>query len=255
MQEGQGAAVTPGDDERIAYLAGEDGGSLPADETASLDALRAELGAAAVWDEPPPELEDLVVLAVARAAAQESGRTPATSAVAPPSSAPSSSSAPSRSAARSPSPWSRLRARLPVRRPALALSLPLAAVAAAAVVVVLINSSTASNPPLQFAMVVQGTALAPAAHGSATLTKTLSGWRIQLSATGLPRRDGKDFYQAWLKNAAGVLVPVGTFNDGRKVTLWSGVPVTKFRSLTVTQQEANGNPKSTGRKVLIGTIH
>jgi hypothetical protein len=248
MQEGQGAAVTPGDDERIAYLAGEDGGSLPADETASLDALRAELGAAAVWDEPPPELEDLVVLAVARAAAQESGRTPATSAAAPPS------SAPSRSAAHSPSPWSRLRAWLPVRRPALALSLPLAAVAAAAVVVVLINSSSASNPPLQFAMVVQGTALAPAAHGSATLTKTLSGWRIQLSATGLPRRDGKDFYQAWLKNAAGILVPVGTFNDARKVTLWSGVPVTKFRSLTVTQQEANGNPKSTGRKVLIGTI-
>jgi hypothetical protein len=91
-------------------------------------------------------------------------------------------------------------------------------------------------------------------HGSATLTKTLSGWRIQLSATGLPRRDGKNFYEAWLKNAAGVLVPVGTFNDARKVTLWSGVPVTKFRSLTVTQQAANGDPKSSGRKVLTGTI-
>jgi hypothetical protein len=225
--------VTPSDDERIAYLAGEDAASLPAAEMAALDALRAELGAAAVWEEPPDELEDRVVLAVTREAAQERGRAPAPT----------------------PSPlrWSRLRARL-ARRPALSLSLPLAAVAAAAVVVVLITSSSASNPPLQFAMVVQGTALAPGAHGSATLTKTLSGWRIQLSATGLPRRDGTEFYQAWLKNAAGVLVPVGTFNDARKVTLWSGVPVTKFRSLTVTQQEANGNPKSTGRKVLIGTI-
>ena len=88
----------------------------------------------------------------------------------------------------------------------------------------------------------------------ATLTKTTSGWRIQLSATGLPRRDGTQFYQAWLKNAAGILVPIGTFNDARKVTLWSGVPVTKFRSLSVTQQVANGNPRSTGRRVLTGTI-
>jgi hypothetical protein len=47
---------------------------------------------------------------------------------------------------------------------------------------------------------------------------------------------------------------VGTFNDARNVTLWSGVPVTKFRSLTVTQQVANGNPKSSGRRVLTGTI-
>ena len=226
--------MTPSDDDRIAYLAGEDGGSLPADELAALDALRAELGAAAIWDEPPTELEDQVVLAVSRAASQERGPAPA--------------------ASQSPSWWSRLRARLPVRRPVLALSLPVAAVAAAVVVVVLITSSSASNPPLQFAMVVHGTALAPAAHGSATLTKTTSGWRIQLAATGLPRRDGAEYYEAWLKNAAGVLVPVGTFNDARKVTLWSGVPVTKFRSLTVTQQVANGNPKSSGRKVLIGTI-
>ena len=76
----------------------------------------------------------------------------------------------------------------------------------------------------------------------------------KLNATGLPRREGKQFYQAWLKNAAGVLVPVGTFNDARNVTLWSGVPVTKFRTLSVTQQVANGNPKSSGRRVLVGTI-
>jgi hypothetical protein len=224
--------VTPGDDERIAYLAGEDGASLPADEVASLDALRAELAAAAIWDEPPRELEDQVVMAVTGAAAQErpQGRVPAASW------------------------WSRLRSRWRISRPALALSVSLPLAAAAAVVIVLVTNSGESTPALQFAMVVQGTALAPGAHGSATLTKTTSGWRIQLSATGLPRREGTEFYQAWLKNAAGILVPVGTFNDARKVTLWSGVPVTKFRSLTVTQQVANGNPKSTGRRVLTGTI-
>ena len=65
--------------------------------------------------------------------------------------------------------------------------------------------------------------------------------------------DGR-YYQAWLKNSAGVLVPIGTFNDAVNVTLWSGVPVTQFRTLTVTRQQANGNPASSGRRVLIGTI-
>ena len=103
-------------------------------------------------------------------------------------------------------------------------------------------------------MVVRGTPLAPDVHGNAKLTKTSSGWRIELRATGLPNLQNGRYYQAWLKNAAGILVPVGTFNDARNVTLWSGVPVTKFRTLTVTQQEANGNPASSARRVLIGTI-
>ena len=226
--------MTPSNEDRIAYLAGEDVTSLPTDEVAALDALRAELGAAATWEEPPGELEDQVVMLVARTAAEEHGRQPA--------------------GAPSPSWWSRLRARIPLRGPALALSLSLPVAAVAAVVLVFATNSGNGTAPLQFAMVVQGTPLAPGAHGSATLTKTTSGWRIQLSARGLPRREGKDFYQAWLKNAAGILVPVGTFNDARRVTLWSGVPVTKFRTLTVTQQVANGDPKSSGRKVLIGTI-
>jgi hypothetical protein len=232
--------VTPSDDDRIAYLAGEDVPSLSADEAAELDALRAELGAAAVWDEPPASLEDQVVRAVTEAAAAE------TATAAGPAEQTTQHDAPSRSW------WRGLRERLSLRS-GLALSLPVAA--AAAVAIVLVVGSSGGPRELQFAMVVQGTPLAPGASGSATLTKKLSGWEIKLNATGLPRREGKEFYQAWLKNAAGVLVPVGTFNDARNVTLWSGVPVTKFRTLSVTQQVANGNPKSSGRRVLIGTIH
>jgi hypothetical protein len=230
--------LTASDDERIAYLAGEDVPSLPAEERARLDALRAELGVPAIWEQPPAGLEDQVVMAVTRAAGQRPESEPAVE-PAPEPARPADG---------------RRRWRLAMRRPALAFSLSLPVVAAAVVAILLVTSSGKSAPGLQFAMVVQGTALAPGAHGNATLTKTTSGWRIQLSASGLPRRDGKDFYQAWLKNAAGVLVPVGTFNDARKVTLWSGVPVTEFRSLTVTQQVANGDPKSSGRKVLTGTI-
>ena len=230
--------MTPDDDDRIAYLAGEEIPSLSADEAAELDALRAELRAAAIWDEPPAALADQVVMAVTQAAAAEpAAAQPVTAEPAP-----------------SASWWASLRERLPLRRPGLALSLSVPVLAAAVLAIVLVTSSGTSAPELQFAMVVAGTRLAPGAHGSAMLTKKTSGWQIKLNATGLPRREGKQFYEAWLKNAAGVLVPVGTFNDARDVTLWSGVPVTKFRSLTVTQQVANGDPKSSGRRVLTGTI-
>jgi anti-sigma-K factor RskA len=128
------------------------------------------------------------------------------------------------------------------------------AAAAAAVVVLVVTRSSNAPAPLRFAMVVEGTPLAPYAHGSATLTKMESGWQIKLSATGLPHLANGRYYQAWLKNAAGILVPVGTFNDALNVTLWSGVPVTQYRTLTVTQQQAGGSPASSGRRVLIGTI-
>jgi anti-sigma-K factor RskA len=98
------------------------------------------------------------------------------------------------------------------------------------------------------------TDLAPAAAGTATLTKTSSGWRIALDATGLPRLDGGRFYQGWLRNASGALVPVGTFNEGTDVTLWAGVSPKEFTTLTVTRERNDGEQGSSGEKVLVGTV-
>jgi anti-sigma-K factor RskA len=130
--------------------------------------------------------------------------------------------------------------------------------AAAATVVVAVavglgvfGSSTSGE---RFHASLAATGLAPGASGNATLTKTTSGWRIELDATGLPRLDNGRFYEAWLKNPAGVLVPVGTFNEGRKVTLWAGVSPKTFTSLSVTREEADGNQASSGRKVLVARI-
>ena len=95
----------------------------------------------------------------------------------------------------------------------------------------------------------------PGASGEATLTKTASGWRIELGATELPHLAGGRFYEAWLRNAAGVLVPVGTFNDGRNVTLWAGVSPKDFPTLTVTREQADGDQTSSGEKVLVGTVN
>jgi hypothetical protein len=106
----------------------------------------------------------------------------------------------------------------------------------------------------RFQATLAATELVPGASGKATLTKTASGWRIELDAAGLPRLAGGRFYEAWLRNSAGVLVPIGTFNEGPKVTLWAGVSPQDFPTLTVTREQADGDQTSSGEKVLVGTV-
>jgi hypothetical protein len=214
------------EDDRIAYLAGEEITSLSASERADLNDLRGHLEADATWVEPSSSLEDRIVNAIAaEAGAGRAARPTRRRGV-------------------------RLAARFGLRPPALALG----ALAAAALALAIGLSGGGGSPSTQFAMAVSGTTLAPGAEGSATLTKTASGWRIELSASGLPRLAGGRYYQAWLKSPAGVLVPVGTFNDARKVTLWAGVPPPAFPVLTVTRQQADGNPASSGERVLLGAL-
>jgi hypothetical protein len=238
--------VSTSDDDRILYLSGEPVDSLTPQERAELDELRELLEAPATWEEPDAALEDRIVAAIADEARRERVDEPARAA------APSSE--PSAAAPGTPKPKTRrvFGISWPLRRPALAFGGLATAAAAIVVAIVLAVGGGGSPAPLQFAMVVSGTSLAPGAHGSATLTKMTSGWEIQLSATGLPHLANGRYYQAWLKNAAGILVPVGTFNDAEHVILWSGAPVTQFRAFSVTEQLANGNPVSSGRRVLVG---
>jgi hypothetical protein len=49
-------------------------------------------------------------------------------------------------------------------------------------------------------------------------------------------------------------VPLGTFNEGRNVTLWAGVSPKDFTTLTVTRERADGEQGSSGEKVLVGTV-
>jgi hypothetical protein len=154
-----------------------------------------------------------------------------------------------------------LRARIEAQRSARRVRAPrglaLAGAAAIAVAAVAIGFAVfRSNPTAErFQGALAATKLAPGAGGQATLTKTSSGWRIELSATGLPRRQGSRFYEAWLRNAQGVLVPIGTFNDGRSVTLWAGVSPKDFSTVTVTRERTDGDQASSGEKVLVGTVY
>ncbi|MFI5038420.1 MAG: anti-sigma factor [Solirubrobacterales bacterium] len=215
------------DDDRAAYLAGEDREALTAGERAELDELRGLLTSEATWAEPDASLEDRVVAAIAAEA-----RT-----------APAARSERPRTVRRT---W-----RWSVGRPAYGLGVVAAAASAIAIVLASIGGSITTR---QLAMAVSGTSLAPDAKGSGTLTQTESGWRIQLEATGLPRVSGGRYYEAWLKSPAGVLVAVGTFDDARHVTLWAGVAPPEYPTFTVTLQRAGAGAASSGERVLTGAV-
>jgi anti-sigma-K factor RskA len=177
------------------------------EELARVDALLAD---PALWAEPPAELQEQVVAAIAH----ESGRA---------------------------------RRRRLTRYAVGALAASVVIVAGAAVAL----QQNRDHQPVYSARMT-ASQLAPEAAGEVKLTRTASGWRIQLHVEGLPRRDGGEFYEAWLKNQDGVLVSIGTFNDGRDVVLWSGVSPAGFGMLTITREVADGNPGSSGEMVMSG---
>ncbi len=99
------------------------------------------------------------------------------------------------------------------------------------------------------------TGSASGAHASADITRNEAGFRITLDASRLPALRAGEYYQAWLKDSADTLVPIGTFSssDGR-VTLWSGVSPKDFPTLTVTIEAADNDQTSSGRRVLVGEV-
>jgi hypothetical protein len=111
------------------------------------------------------------------------------------------------------------------------------AAAAAAVVLVV----TRDQEHADASVAVTGTDLAPGVSGKADITSVDSGVRINFSVPGLPRREGDEFYEGWLKNCAGTqLVPIGTYHDLEDATGWAGVDVDDFPLLTVTREVVAG---------------
>jgi len=207
------------DDERISYLAGDPEGDLDAEARAELDEFRALLADPSLWVEPDTDLEDRIVSAIA-------------------------------AEAKAPAKVISLDAR---RRRVGRLGGIVAAVAAAAIVVVAL-AVVRQDGDDGVVLALQPTQLVPGASGSARVFSEQSGLRIELNATGLPRRDGGLYYQAWLRDAAGNLVPIGTFHDGDHVTLWAGVSLAEFPTLTITEEQVDNDQASSGRRVLLGTV-
>lgn len=112
----------------------------------------------------------------------------------------------------------------------------LGAAAAAAVVLIAVPRDEDSQADARIDIV--GTDLAPGVRGNAGITELTSGVRIDFSVKGLPRRDGDEFYQGWLKNCAGTaLIPIGTYHELDDATGWAGVSIDDYPVLTVTREQ------------------
>ena len=218
------------DDDRIAFLAGEEGEPLSPTEAHDLERLRELLRDPATWAEPDPGLEDRIVAAVAAEAA-----------AGPPI-------APDAGGTQVPAARPQRR-----RRHRLAYALGGAAAAASVAATLVVTTVGGGGGVHQYVAALAPGAAAPGASGTVALSPTPAGWRVELRASGLPRLDNGRYYEAWMVNSAGVRVPIGTFNQGPAVTLWSGVSPKQFATVTVTEQDTSPGGASGGR-VLVGHV-
>lgn len=211
---------------------GPDQGDEPAGEVdeAFERELALLLADPALWEEPSADLEDRVVAAV-RAEAAPSGAAPVVS--------------------------------IDVARRRRRWLAPLAAAAvgaaAAAAITVAVVPRDDDTPTADGTIELRGSDLAPGLGGAADFTVETSGVRIVIQVPGLPRRDGGEFYEGWLKSCDGSeLVPIGTFHEVDDAVGWAGVDIATHPILTITKEVVAG-PKdptqgSSGEVVVSGAL-
>lgn len=196
--------------------------------SAVLDVLGPSLRDRAMWSELPPSLGDSIFAAIAaeRVAAPQAPPAPAD-----------------------------LDARR--RRPSVRW---LGAVAAAVVLLAIAGGVMLTRGGDERAgeqLAIAGTELAPGASATAVVDDTGAGVVIRLDIRGLePVPDGQ-YYQGWLRDAEGELVSIGTFHmreGDAAITLWAGVDVADYPTLTVTRQTEGEGTDSSGQMVLSGSL-
>ena len=191
---------------------------------AALAPFAAILGSAAVWAEPPAELEALVLERVRVAAA------PGT--VAP---------------ARSPA-----RTRSAVARWVLPAVAAAAAVAFAAGFVIANRDDDGGRTAMADVELV-GTELAPDASASGEVVDSGAGYAITIRVEGLPPAPEGEYYEGWVQAPDGAMVSVGTFHmrsGDDAVVLWSGVKIGEYSTLIVSEH-VEREPMDTALSVLL----
>ncbi len=188
--------------------------SLPDPSDDELAALAALLSRAEPWDEPPRDLEDAVVAAIADEAATARPLT-----------------VPSRADTRARAVWSRSRM--------------LGAAAAIAVVVAgLVLMTRGSTDGVTFAL--EGTDAEPGATASVVVSATPAGLKILLDCDGLPGAPDGYMYEAWVGDGT-IGVSAGTFHlrggDG-PIELWAGVTGNEFHRLWITLEPIDDDASS-----------
>jgi hypothetical protein len=203
-------------DERAEYLASASGAE-PSDRE-RLDLIRQILTEDSTWSEPPPEVADrlLAAVAVQRAPARTE----------PPDE--------TRNWA-----W-----------PAAAVIVGVAAFG----IVVAGLLGVFSNPEEQV-VAIAGTELQPEAIGHAAIRETETGWWIRLEVDHLPAAETGTYYEGWVWNDDREGVSIGTFHfrgEEKSVVLWSGVDPADYPAIWVTLEDEDGDPSASDRVVMWG---
>jgi hypothetical protein len=202
---------------------------------AFLDAVAPTLRDEAVWAEPPAGLADSIIAAIAA-----ERQAPPPDVATTPTAVPTAPRPVVSARRRSRAAW-------------------WVGAAAAAVVAVLAVGMVVSRDDegSQEAFAIEGTDLDPDAAATAEVNELGAGVAIRLDIHDLePAPDGF-YYQGWVRNAEDESVTVGTFHmraGDATVTLWSGVDINEYSTLTVTLQEEGAGPESSGEVVLRGSI-
>jgi hypothetical protein len=205
------------------------------DDERALAPLDALLSDPLVWEEPPAELEDVVLAAVAAEVAEVGPRPSA--------------------GARGVPAWG---GRSWVR-PFLAGAAAAAVAAVLLVVVVGAFDGGEADRDGGTEVALIGTDLAPEASADALVADTPLGTVLHLDVTGLEGAPEGSYYEVWLRQEGddGDAVSAGTFHlrggDG-EIELWAGVTPEQYPVVTVTLQEEGGGAESSGQVVLRGRV-
>jgi anti-sigma-K factor RskA len=133
----------------------------------------------------------------------------------------------------------------------LALSAAFAAAALAVVLVLALRGGTDGDLAAPPATTLALRAL-PGVPGRASLT--IAGEDARLRGTGLPPSGAHDYYEAWLADARGRMVSMGTFRVGRDgrvdVHMPIAVDVKRYALVDVSREPDNGDPAHSDTSVL-----
>ena len=205
------------EDSRAQYLAS--GAPEGGKSQERLDLIRDVLSTDATWAEPPPQVADGLLAALAVEAApmpavneQRSGR------------------------------WAMV----------LAGAGSLVAIAALVLGSVSVIQDEGDN-----VVAMSGTELEAAALGEAAFGPNEAGWWIRLDVTGLPPAPEGSYYEGWVWSDDGEGVSIGTFHlrgEDMPIVLWSGVPLADYPSIWVTLESEDDGPEASELIVMTGRI-
>jgi anti-sigma-K factor RskA len=137
------------------------------------------------------------------------------------------------------------------RTPRLAVSGALAVAALAAALVLVLSGGDHAGPGAPPATTLALRAL-PGVSGHASLT--IAGEDAQLRGSGLPPSGAHDYYEAWLADARGRMVSMGTFRVGRDgrvdVHMPIAVDVNRYALVDVSLEPDDGDPAHSDTSVL-----